>query len=434
MSAMSQVPPTSERRAIRRPRETQGILIVDDDELILRSLDRVLRRHAQVAGWDLHFVSNGAAALELLARSPISVALVDAQMPRMNGTALLRRIQESHPGVVRILMSGHTDLGRLRTALPLAHQFIPKPCDTQHLTSTLVNACGLRNILDSPELRSPLAGDDDLPAAPPIYVEINHALKSPFASADTIAEIVEKDIALSARVLLECLRFHGLPRQLSSVGDAAELLGVEVMKALVLSIELSRRFSTARVLADFSLDALQQRSAAAAQLAKRLLGPEPSDESVLIAGLLQDVGQLLFAERAAERFSLALASSSRENVPLYDAELELFGSTHAEVGGYLLGLWGLPPQVTYAVANHLQPVDGARELDAAAALYVANLLLQDPDVPALEAVPARTTAIDHKYLQALGVAHRLDEWRKIAREVADSSGLPARRAARVVRR
>src|SRR6478609_9533616 len=74
MSATSQVPPTSERRAIRREGESQGILIVDDDELILRSMDRVLRRQAQEAGWDLHFVSDGNAALEVLTQRSFSVA------------------------------------------------------------------------------------------------------------------------------------------------------------------------------------------------------------------------------------------------------------------------------------------------------------------------------------------------------------------------
>jgi len=430
MSAASQIPPSSERRSSRRNPGVQRILFVDDDDLLLRSIDRVLRRHAQTAAWELHFVTDGDVALELLAEKTFDVVLVDAHMPRMSGTSLLRRIQESYPSVVRILLSGNTGLEVLRTALPLVHQFIPKPCDAQLLKTTLENACGLRAILNRPELRTLVGSSNELPSAPRTYVEISNALSNPHASTRTVADIVEKDIALSARVLqLVSSGFYGLPRQVSSIGGAVAFLGVEVIKAIVLSIEVSKMFPASHAVPDFSIDALQRRSTAAAQLAKRLLGHESGGDSVLIAGMLQDIGQLIFASRAAQRFGIALSSSARGRTPLYEAELELFGATHAEVGGYLLGLWGLPPKIVYAVAHHLEPVAGARVFDSAAALYVGNLLTQNPDVPALDAVPARTLAIDLSYLRALGVAHHLDDWRRIARELMSGSA-PTRLAAR----
>src|SRR5512144_178745 len=128
MPASSQIPPSSERRSSRREPEVQRILFVDDDELILRSIDRVLRRRVQEVPWELHFASDGDVALQLMAERAFDVIVADAQMPRMSGIGLLRRVQETNPGVVRILMSGHTGLEMLRSALPLAHQFIGKPC------------------------------------------------------------------------------------------------------------------------------------------------------------------------------------------------------------------------------------------------------------------------------------------------------------------
>lgn len=431
MPASSQIPPSSERRSNRREPEAQRILFVDDDELILRSIERVLRRRVQGARWELHFATDGDHALTLMAQMAFDVMVADAQMPRMSGTGLLRRVQETNPGVVRILMSGHTGLEMLRSALPLAHQFIAKPCDAQQLANTLENACGLRSILNRPELRTLVGSSNELPSAPRAYVEISTALSNPNASTRTVAEIVEKDIALSARVLqLVSSGFYGLPRQVNSIGGAVAFLGVEVIKAIVLSIEVTKMFPVSRAIPNFTIEALQERSGLVAQLAKRLLGHESGGESVVIAGMLQDVGQLIFAARAAQRFAIALSTSARAKTPLYEAELELFGSTHAEVGGYLLGLWGLPPRIVHAVAHHLQPVAGARVFDAAAALYVANLLIQNPDVPALDEVPARTSAIDLSYLRALGVAHQLEEWRRMARETTAASAAPARLAAR----
>jgi HD-like signal output (HDOD) protein len=242
---------------------------------------------------------------------------------------------------------------------------------------------------------------------------------------------VERDIALSARVLqLVSSGLYGLPRPVTSIGGAVAFLGVEMVKAIVLSVEVSKMFPLAHGVPDFSIDGLQKRSFAAAQLAKRLLGHEPNGDTVLIAGMLQDIGQLVLAARAPQRFSIALQSSVRGKTPLYEAELELFGATHAEIGGYLLGLWGLPPKLVHAVAHHLEPDQGARTFDAASALYVSNLLCTNPDVPALEEVPARTIALDLKYLRALGVAHLLDDFRRIARDMAAGGSTPARLAAR----
>ena len=142
---------------------------------------------------------------------------------------------------------------------------------------------------------------------------------------------------------------------------------------------------------------------------------------MLVAGLLQDTGQLVLASRAASRFGLALSLANSNKQPLQETEVDLFGASHAEIGAYLLGLWGLPQRVVSAVGNHLEPQrTGSRVFDAAAALYVANLLVVDPDVPALEEIPPRTVALDLGFLRLVGVAHQLDEWRRLSR--AFSSG------------
>jgi len=423
-----EIPPTSERRNSGRA-SVRRILFVDDDELLLRSTARVLKRHAADSGWELHFAGSGEDALRLLEQSNFDVILVDGHMPRMSGAALLRRVQELQPGVVRILLTGHTGLDILRSALPYAHQFIAKPCDAQVLRFTLESACGIRAILDRPELRQLVGGSNELPSAPRTYIELSNALADPACGARVIAEIVERDLALSARVLqLVSSGFYGLQRPVTSINGAVAFVGLEMIKALVLSIEVSKMFPTSQAVPGFSSEALQKRSFVVARLAKRLLGHQASGDTVLIAGMLQDVGQLVLATRAPQRFSIARQTSARENIPLYEAELELFGATHAELGGYLLGLWGLPAGLVHAVAHHLEPDPRTEAFDAASALYLANLLYANPDVPALDTVPARTTAIDLGVLRNIGVAQRLDEFRRIAREHASESSAPARLA------
>jgi HD-like signal output (HDOD) protein len=167
------------------------------------------------------------------------------------------------------------------------------------------------------------------------------------------------------------------------------------------------------------------------QFAKRILGQEPGGEVLLVAGLLQDTGQLVLASRAPSRFSVALSTAGERKQPLHQVELEMFGASHAEVGAYLLGLWGLPQRVVAAVSNHLEPQrTHQRIFDAAAALYVANQLVVDPDVPALEEVPPHAVALDLSYLRVVGVAHQLEEWRRLARALGPTRSQAQRLAAR----
>ncbi len=407
-------------------------MFVDDDELILRSMERVLRRPAQESGWELCFATDGEAALEEMARSPVEVLLADANMAKMSGATLLRKVQERDPAVVRILLSGHTGLDVLRMALPYAHQFLPKPCDGQLLKSTLDSACGLRGLLARPEMRQLVGSSNQLPSAPRTFIELSNALANPSTSARAVSEIIERDIGISARVLqLVSSAFYGLPRAVTSIGGAVAYLGVEVIKAIVLSVEVSRMFPLTQSIPDFSVDALQQQSMRASQFAKRILGHEPGGDVLLVAGLLQDTGQLVLASRAASRFGVALSTASAQKQPLREVETDLFGASHAEIGAYLLGLWGLPQRVVSAVANHLEPQRmGGRVFDAATALYVANLLVVDPDVPALEEVPPHTIALDLAFLRLVGVAHQLDEWRRLARAFCPGKSNAPKLAAR----
>jgi len=431
MTSLSAAPPASQRRPAP-VKAARRILFVDDDELILRSMERVLRRPAAESGWELCFATNGEAALEEMTRSPVEVLLADANMAKMSGATLLRKVQERDPAVVRILLSGHTGLDILRTALPYAHQFLPKPCDGQLLKSTLDSACGLRNLLARPEMRQLVGASNELPSAPRTFIELSNALSNPSASARAVSEIIERDIGISARVLqLVSSAFYGLPRAVTSIGGAVAYLGVEVIKAIVLSVEVSRMFPLTQSIPDFSVDALQQHGMRASQFAKRILGHEPGGDVLLVAGLLQDTGQLVLASRAAQRFGIALSTAALRKQPLQEVETDLFGASHAEIGAYLLGLWGLPQRVVGAVANHLEPQrTGNRVFDAAAALYVANLLVVDPDVPALEEVPPHTVALDLAFLRLVGVAHQLDEWRRLARAFGSGKSNAPKLAAR----
>ena len=92
--------------------------------------------------------------------------------------------------------------------------------------------------------------------------------------------------------------------------------------------------------------------------------------------------------------------------------------SHAEIGAYLLGLWGMPYPVVEAVAHHHRParVPGQTVFGVLGAVHVADALAGEQDECEME-----TTGIDEQYLQSVGVAARLPEWRDIAAQEATGS-------------
>ena len=93
------------------------------------------------------------------------------------------------------------------------------------------------------------------------------------------------------------------------------------------------------------------------------------------AGLLHDVGKLALAMNFPEEYQFALAIASEREVPIWVAEKEVLGATHAEAGAYLLSLWGLPSGMISAVAAHHEPAaDLGTRFSASTAVHLANLL------------------------------------------------------------
>jgi len=112
-----------------------------------------------------------------------------------------------------------------------------------------------------------------------------------------------------------------------------------------------------------------------------------------------------------------MAEGREEQCPLYKVEEREYGFSHAEIGAYLLGLWGLPYAVVEAVALHHTPSRVPhRNFDAASAVYIANLLARELDSsPPLPWDDERQS--DQQYLTSLGVQMDVPQWRAMAAEV-----------------
>jgi HD-like signal output (HDOD) protein len=383
------------------------ILFVDDDPAVLEGLKNLLRK--QRRRWEMSFALGGKAALDELAGAPFDVVVSDMRMPGMDGAELLRRVKDLYPGVARVVLSGHADPEMVNRALPVAQQYLSKPCDGEVLRAVIERVCELQSLVAGTAVRELVGRVDKLPSIPETYFSLTRSIEDPTARTDDIARIVQRDPAMCAKVLqLVNSAYFGLSRPLSSVAHAISYLGLDLLRGLALTLNVF----AAKEPPGLSFDKLQRSSMLTARVAKQIVSDSRDAEAAFTAGLVHDIGTIILALTMPERYGEIMRAVAQRGVPAHVVELEMLGATHAEVGGYLLGVWGLPLPIVEAVAYHHALPTPRTRMDAALAVHVCHALA----APALLGEPAsrELETLDMASLEVAGVAHELPRWRELA--------------------
>jgi HD-like signal output (HDOD) protein/ActR/RegA family two-component response regulator len=345
------------------------ILFVDDEPRVLDGLRRSLR--AKRKQWDLVFAANGAAALEELGRGPFDIIVSDMRMPGMDGAEVLLRAATLQPEAARIVLSGQTEESAATRAATVAHRFLTKPCEPEVLEATITRTLELRALLGSEQLRQLVGGMAALPSLPSACVALNRALAKEDGSLADVCSIVEQDVAMSVKVLqLVNSAFFGVSRRITSVEHAVSYLGMNTIKNLVLAHSLFAEFGGNLANAERQ----QAQSLLASRIVRLLLQDRQRAQVAATAALLHDAGSLALASRLPKEHKDIVETANKDAVPIHLVERERFGVSHAEVGAYLLALWGLPHDVIEAVAAHHAEWDSFGELDVSCAVRASIAL------------------------------------------------------------
>jgi len=366
------------------PATLQRVLFVDDEPAILTGLGRMLRplRHEIQS----EFVGSGAEALQRLTAEAFDIVVADIRMPGMDGAALLEAVQRTHPHMIRIVLSGHADVSAALRAVPVAHQFLAKPCDATMLRDVIMRASGLRNLLEDRALQTLVAGMRDVPVRPKTYTDLSKLLADPAATSRDISKLMSRDIALSAKLLkIVNSAFFGLPRRVTSIESAINYLGTSMLRSVILATAVVSTLGPRATKLGYDLELNETHGLLCGNLATQFFSDKNAREDAFAAGLLQNMGELLLVAEGSEDAVRAITYAKTHGMPLYDAEVELGVVSHAYVGAYLLGAWGLPYSIVEAVAHHHDPTRVPHEkLDIVDAVYVSGLmadhyLLQRPN-------------------------------------------------------
>ncbi len=397
--------------------DEKRVIFVDDDVISLKSLRRMLTKMPK--SWEFEFADSGEKALDILSQDHFDVIVADMRMPKMDGAQLLTQVQKKYPGIVRIILSGHSNREMIISSIGPCHQFLAKPCQSDVLINTIKRACALRELLGDERLQSSLAKLEGIPSVPHIYVELNTEINSPSGSLKKISQIIAKDMGMSAKILqLVNSAFFGLPRHVSNVEQAVSLLGMEVINALVLSSKVFSLFETPK-LPNFSIDALSKHNFVVGNFAKAISQEEKCEKKVseqaFLAGLMHDIGKLIFCTIYGKRYGDAITSAEQEKVEITVAENDYFKSSHAGIGAYLLGLWGLPDPVVEAIAFHHNPGEfPAEEFGPLAAVHAADVIYHELHP---NATNMKKLKFDEMFFKKLDVMDKADTWRALCQDI-----------------
>jgi len=334
----------------------------------------------------------------------------------MDGAQLLEQVREKFPHTVRMALSGQSDKATILRAVGPTHQYLSKPCDVEELKQKLVHALSLRDLLDNSALKEVVSRLETVPCSPRLHHRLTDLLQSSSASIAEASNIIARDIGMTARVLqLVNSAFLGTPVAASSAEKATTVLGLENLRTLTLSLRMFVPFEGSDTIRAEAAG-VWKHSLASAQLARAIAQSEgcPASlvEAAYTAGLLHDIGKLILADSFSEEYEFCLRSRSEQQISTMESEYETFRSSHAQVGAYLLGLWGLPMPIVEAVAWHHQPSQAEPVSFSPLIAVHVGTVLNHRKYPALP--QADNTVLDEVLLTSLGLKQRLPVWSELA--------------------
>lgn len=394
------------------------ILFVDDDPLVLRGFQRSLDDYCD--NWEADFAPSGKEALKKLSEHPFDAIITDMHMPIMDGVQLLDAVSKMTPGVIRFVLSGNTSDIQILKSTHLVHQMIPKPCEMEKIYELVERACCLRDMLSSPQLLHIITGITSLPSVPRLYNQLLEQLQSETASSQDVGNIIAQDAAMSAKILqLVNSAFFGISDNISSPQKAVTILGLNTIKSLVLGIQVFSEYQGQRDL-PVSVDAVWEHSlhvsSMAFTIARSLNLSSQEKEDARVSGILHDVGMLLGFQIPGFFQNVKF---NKKGHTFIESEYRFLGTSHAEMGGYLLGIWGLPHPIVEAVTfHHLPGIQMIAKPGLVTSLYIANGLI---NMCQMESQKNYGPYLDLAYLQKFNLVDRLDEWAAIAFDLLNNT-------------
>ncbi|HVN55653.1 MAG TPA: HDOD domain-containing protein [Anaerolineaceae bacterium] len=376
--------------------------------------------------WTGLFPANEAEALNWLSSYQVQVVVVEIQYPlNRNGIDFLAQLQRKNIRVAKIAITDQKIIIDHLRSSGLAQQFLGRVDDVEMIIATIQRAITLGDLLQHNMLQRLISQVQILPSLPSLYLQIAEELNSANPSAERVGQIISQDISMSAKVLqIVNSAYFGLPYPVASPVQATTLLGLEAIRDLVLGIKVFSNFDQLKI-RHLGLTRLWHHSVLVGAFSKtitlNLLSNKNTTSYSFVAGLLHDIGKLILAENLPMKYHSAMTLAAQKKIELYEAEEQIFGATHAQVGAYLLWLWNLPTPVIAATAYHHTPLENDDlEITPVTTVHLANAFQHELSSSANKMAPSK---VDSAYIEKLGITARVEDVRQACKRLAHQEEL-----------
>jgi len=344
----------------------------------------------------------------LINKDSIVYLLLDQSLEDRDFQTVLRYVKVNFPHVIRVFFVEKWSQELVIITNELAHLICEKRILESGIADLFIKTARLRTLLQNKDLVNVINTFQVVPVLRTEYIELLHHIQMPHSSLKMIGEMVEKDIALSSKVLQTInLSVYAYSGRITSVKQAVIFLGVNVLKALLIHIQVFQ-LKTKNNSVIKRLHILEKHSLMVAMVARRLaeiLTNDPTiQEDSYTAGLLHDIGQfVLFSE--TETWEKIIDIVNNEGLESYEAEERILKTSHDAIGAYLLSLWGFPDSVVDAVTFHHKPRQfQVKKLVVTTIIHIAESMLDGDKVRDEQAF---INKVDVDYLKDLGIYNRV---------------------------
>ena len=231
--------------------------------------------------------------------------------------------------------------------------------------------------LDSSKLRATIESITDLPTLPVVVAEISNQIGNPTTNAADIGKLIEQDQALTSKVLrLVNSAYYGFPKQIKSIQHAVVILGFNKVKTLIITASVFNAFKGGKA-EGLNLYRFWQHSlgtALASKVAAEMIGISHYSEEAFLGGLLHDLGKVILDQFQPAIYGPIVKYANDKGILVVDAEMEVMGLTHANVGGWIMEKWRLPSTIVRMVADHHHPNSTTERRELISAIHLGDIL------------------------------------------------------------
>jgi putative nucleotidyltransferase with HDIG domain len=227
-----------------------------------------------------------------------------------------------------------------------------------------------------------IANLGELPTLPVVIQKINALLSNPRTTATEVGQAIAADQAIAAKIIsLVNSALYGFPGRISTITHAIVILGFSTVKNVILTTTILSRFDLKKSVNGFDMMGLWRHSVATGSIA-RLIASEigyRGKEEAFVGGLLHDLGKVVHALYLPESFVQVVRLADSKHALFYDAEIEIHGVSHVDIGAWVAEKWNLPADLTAVIALHHTPMKAGNHAMLVSIVHLADILARGMD-------------------------------------------------------